>query len=302
MSNEDTPDVPDANLADNSHNYDVVLDGFGPEKREAILANIAIIDRSRRNTTLSSIEIGQALAEIGKECHGRDRKFDEICNAVGVSVRMSQNLTRVAGKFYDVRDHVCDIPLNVLISLAAKATPKSLVEWVIQEKRAGRSINLAVLKGKLDAVRKKRPQSLAIHKSSSEKTAKIAPASMTDAAACSPFSQSDQVSDEAADAGATMSNGTAGPTMAGESNESTNDVVPGNERQPLEGQVLRLEEWTRVGAREDECATAAHNAADMLMNNAPVDRHKLAAQLAAADANELKKLLIERCSTAEAAE
>ncbi|MCJ2122408.1 hypothetical protein [Methylobacterium sp. J-077] len=301
MSNDDTAYVPNANLTDGSERYDKILENFPLDKRENILGNIAIIARMQRKETATAIEVGKALIEIKKVCRGKKGKFDEICDAAEVTRRMIQHLMRIAKHFYDIRDCVCDIPLNLLIRLAAKATPKALIEWVIQEKQAGRSIDLTELKGKLDAVCKNRSPSPAIDESSSEKAAEIAPASTTEVGSCSSLSHTAQVSDESADDGATMSDSTGDPMIADESSECAAGVVMSDERQPHEGQVLQLKGGTRDGARKDESATAAHNAADMLMSEAPIDRHELAVKLKAADALELKKLLIERCNMAEAA-
>ncbi|WP_182178159.1 hypothetical protein [Methylobacterium radiotolerans] len=301
MSNEDAPQVPNASLTDGSRRYDKILEGFSREQREDILVNVATIERWQPNETMKSIEVGNALSEIKKACRGNKDKFKEIVDEANVTPRMIQHQMRVAERFYDVRKLVCDLPLNVLIRLAAKATPESLVEWVIQEKQAGKSIDLTALKGKLDATRKNRPPSLKTLKSSSEEGVQVAPASTNEEGACPPLSQIDQVSDEAADAGATMSGATVGPTVADDSVGGTPGVVTGDENQPSEGRVFRLEERTSVGAGEDRSVTAAHNAANMLMSNDPVDPYELANQLEAADAMELKKLLIAGCSKAKAA-
>ncbi|KZC00520.1 hypothetical protein AU375_03365 [Methylobacterium radiotolerans] len=301
MSNEDAPHAQNTSLTDGSRKYDKVLEDFARDKREAILANIEIISRSQRKEAMTAIVAGKALLDIKKVCQGKREKFREICEKAEVTTRMIQYEMRVAKRFYDVRDLVCDIPLNLLIRLAARATSGELVEWVIQEKRAGRPIDLAELKSKLGATSKKKPSERAVREHAMEGTAEAIPASITDAEICLPPAQTNQVGDEPADAGVATSAPTADPTVADESSGRTSGSSTGDERQPVKGQVLRLAEWTRVGP-QDERATAAYNAADMLMNNGPVDRHELAAQLVAADANELKKLLIERCSTAEAAE
>lgn len=301
MSNDDTNNVPNENPADDSQKYDKILEGFARDKREIIMLNIAVIKRSQRKEAMTAIEAGKALSEIKKQCGADKAKFREICAATQVTRRTLQHEMRVAKRFYDVRDLVCDIPLNVLIKLAKKATPKPLVEWVIQEKQAGRSIDLIELKGKLDATCKKMSPSLTAHEPSPQKDIEVAVASTNEAGACSPLSQTDPISGEAADAGATMSDGTAGPTVADENVGGTTGVVKGDGSQPVEGRVLRLEERIPVGTGEDGSVTAAHNAANMLMSNDPVDPHELATQLEAADADELKKLLIERCNTAEAA-
>ncbi len=301
MSNDDTNDVPNENPADDSQKYDKILEGFARDKREIIMFNIAVIKRSQRKETMTAIEAGKALSEIKKQCGADKAKFREICAVTQVTRRTLQHEMRVAKRFYDVRDLVCDIPLNVLIKLAKKATPKPLVEWVIQEKQAGRSINLIELKGKLDATCKKMSPSLTAHEPSPQKNIEVAVASTNEAGACSPLSQTDPISGEAADAGATMSDGTAGPTVADENVGGTTGVVKGDGSQPVEGRVLRLEERTSVGAGEDRSVMAAHNAANMLMSKDPVDPFELATQLEAADAMELKKLLIAGCSKAKAA-
>ena len=137
-----------ASATNEGFDYSIVSEPVAEDLRQ----RAELIRRGLKQTATTLIEIGQQLREA-KDALGHGHLAPWLKAEFAWTERTAQSYMRVAEVFGDKTETVSILPAKLLYTLAAKSTPAEIVDDVVEQLEAGKTIDPRAVKAKIAAVR-----------------------------------------------------------------------------------------------------------------------------------------------------